>query len=693
MKEETKKVNSKSKRGGWNVCRLITALLMIVFLLFVGVRLVRNLIDLKIDDILGQQKGNEKFKNLEKALGIEPRFTKKWEMFKNSIGLENLNICVGGVDPDTLSIKEYVKAFAEGPCAPTILVPALNGSWLHILIDCEILRRTDPDIFKTCGWNTCKKHWPIINWFWRSPKKEYRIWAPHPFEPFSILPAYKNTKKCFIGLFKPNFKISKDKAEYYEKPGVKILPIGATPETRSRKVSECGSKGIDNGFPFPAKPRGTPMEYLTQQVRAYEFLGFRSGLSFQPYPHDFRLSFSEGNITTRLISIVKQLNSLYGKKVAIFGHSLGNNMVVSSLSDMPQSLKDKAVARYIALGPPLLGVLHVIYGVVCFDHSFAGRVAGFDVGFTNDIKTEMLVNFGSYHRVAMQKTYQLHADKPYIKAILERTKSEESGKPMPKGTIMDIFPPPNATCVPFNKRRRTEKCHIGIPNDSTIARIEGKTFNPSQIEDMLKSYAYREDAVLIYKYYEPENDKFGEFKNPGVQTTVVYSSEISSKYSFTLYNNPKPASKRKEYYPPDEYKSVSGDGLVTTKSSLTPFIKWADEFRNGLEHSRPVKFVEACSLYNRGETIFDSVDQNGRKRVDKNSYIGAKCSCEGSEGNVSDGNCFKHEKMMHDPDLFAFILKTSIDGQKGEVGEEYRDQPESFFRDLYDNCNILNNGF
>ena len=65
------------------------------------------------------------------------------------------NYCVGRKDPTEMTDKEYLKAFAKGPCSPTILLPGLIASKLIITIDCKVLKATNPAIFTECGWEAC----------------------------------------------------------------------------------------------------------------------------------------------------------------------------------------------------------------------------------------------------------------------------------------------------------------------------------------------------------------------------------------------------------------------------------------------------------------------------------------------------------------------------------------------------------
>ena len=114
--------------------------------------------------------------------------------------------------------------------------------------------------------------------------------------------------------------------------------------------------------------------------------------------------------------------------------------------------------------------------------------------------------------------------------------------------------------------------------------------------------------------------------------------------------------------------------------------------QNGKKDSHPVNFVELCSIYNRRDSIFGPKGNEGEaeKEVKRNSYFGLKCSCEGSAEKPTNGICVLHDRMMHDADLNAFLVTSSIDGQKGRIGEKYRDEPEAFFSDFYNECKLLN---
>jgi hypothetical protein len=69
------------------------------------------------------------------------------------------NFCLEGKDINTLSDKEYLKAFAKGPCSPTLVLPGLLSTKLSVKIDCLELKSQNPRVFKQCGWNACTKHY------------------------------------------------------------------------------------------------------------------------------------------------------------------------------------------------------------------------------------------------------------------------------------------------------------------------------------------------------------------------------------------------------------------------------------------------------------------------------------------------------------------------------------------------------
>lgn len=72
------------------------------------------------------------------------------------IGLGN-HACLDGLDQDHIPLKEYLSIFASGQCSPILLVPGIAGSKLVVRIDCPVLKRENPEVFKSCGFTACQE--------------------------------------------------------------------------------------------------------------------------------------------------------------------------------------------------------------------------------------------------------------------------------------------------------------------------------------------------------------------------------------------------------------------------------------------------------------------------------------------------------------------------------------------------------
>lgn len=137
---------------------------------------------------------------------------------------------------------QYLKAFAEGPCAPAVILPGITGTSLRAIIDCETLQAANHELFKTCGWDSCKN-----GIFHHRPDKEYRAFIPGLISPLSLV-GNDQQKLCFVGIFTLRYRIENGEYLPQEQPGVKIRPVGETPETVSN--SDCGFGGITNLIPL-----------------------------------------------------------------------------------------------------------------------------------------------------------------------------------------------------------------------------------------------------------------------------------------------------------------------------------------------------------------------------------------------------------------------------------------------------------
>lgn len=96
--------------------------------------------------------------------------------------------CTDGVDPSTMTVKQYIKVFRKGPCSPAMVMAGIAATKLIISIDCKKLRNNHPDYFEICGWSTCSES--ILG---DSPRSEYQIWIPEIISPFSLVNPFKSS--------------------------------------------------------------------------------------------------------------------------------------------------------------------------------------------------------------------------------------------------------------------------------------------------------------------------------------------------------------------------------------------------------------------------------------------------------------------------------------------------------------------
>lgn len=100
--------------------------------------------------------GNGSQKKTESPLDIEKlKFEYKNHCLKNKEGKFDK-------EPSDMTKSEKLEAFIKGPCSPAVIVPGILGTALKVEIDCETLQKEEPEIFSTCGWNSCSFSIPFF---------------------------------------------------------------------------------------------------------------------------------------------------------------------------------------------------------------------------------------------------------------------------------------------------------------------------------------------------------------------------------------------------------------------------------------------------------------------------------------------------------------------------------------------------
>lgn len=190
--------------------------------------------------------------------------------------------CLGGYDPSSLPIKDTLGRFAQGPCAPVILIPGITGTRLVVNIDCETLLKTNKKLFNTCGWKSCGSK----EFF--KPEKQYKLWLPRLTSPLAFYDSQTYKKECWAGIMAVDYSATSTSLTIKSIPGVKVFSMGLSPSGRPSKVSQCGAKAIEYLVPDIPNPQGA--QYFSSIISTLTHMGYVPGLTLHTAAYDFRLN-------------------------------------------------------------------------------------------------------------------------------------------------------------------------------------------------------------------------------------------------------------------------------------------------------------------------------------------------------------------------------------------------------------------
>jgi hypothetical protein len=131
---------------------------------------------------------------------------------------------------------------------------------------------------------------------------------------------------------------------------------------------------------------------------ALSMAGYRKGLTYQSMPYDFRLSYRVNNINRIFKKNLKRLNSLTGKKIVIFSHSLGGVNTQYQLSKLSQEEKDKYISFWVAQAPPFLGAIKVTRIILSGLKEFFFRLFGFHYKASTKVTSSLPVFYELLYR-------------------------------------------------------------------------------------------------------------------------------------------------------------------------------------------------------------------------------------------------------------------------------------------------------
>jgi hypothetical protein len=248
--------------------------------------------------------------------------------------------------------------FIAGECLPVIYLPGLYAIKLQFLItNCTELKQNHPLLSSSCNYDTnCKDGFEKLFWLTENFEKE-------------------DNTTCLAQIIKLNYTYDEEKKTFIEqKPkGFKLTFYGNTPKTKDK--NECGfgasSFLLDKMFYFGnVSPRGL---YDCQEF--FLKMGYQTGLNLFSVPFDWRIH-SNDEYNLKMIKDTIDLSYEINKKPAIIiGHSLGSLNGLSFLYNMDDNFKEQKVARFIAVGPPFMGVAKSIKGKVLGMEEFNIKVS------------------------------------------------------------------------------------------------------------------------------------------------------------------------------------------------------------------------------------------------------------------------------------------------------------------------------
>lgn len=162
--------------------------------------------------------------------------------------------------------------------------------------------------------------------------------------------------------------------------------------------------------------------------------------------------------------------------------------------------------------------------------------------------------------------------------------------------------------------------------------------------------------------------KIENLTNPGVEVVLVYANHIDTGGKFFFNKSPKADVLAGKGYIPDRTENFPGDGTVPSVSVILPGVKWADDFNNKREGSKPVTLVEVCSKYKRRSGLFDGLS---KKTLEKNAYFGVDCGCKPSLINGSKGTGCDHSNIPGDSGILKFLENTIIYAGSGKTNGRF----------------------
>lgn len=584
-------------------------------------------------------------------------------------------VCSGRKDPEKMSKKEYLKAFGDGPCSPIILLPGTGGSNLNVIIDCPVLRTSDPELFSNCGWNACDGDEDLLtNPENKSvPQKEYLAWVPHIVSPLTIFTPTEKQKKCFAGLLTLAYDITSTTTKVKPIPGIDVRIVGATQETRSKKSWDCGMDGVQ--LIIKDIPEVPELGYYLHTHRKLLYLGYISGLTAQALPYDWRMDNISDEVSRKYLPLIKEMYAMINKKIVLLSHSMGSFRTYALLNQMTQDDKDKYISQYIAAAPVLVGAPQVNKYFFCGSEEYH-----FPLNLGIDFPTfkATLGNFTSMYQLLPNDYKLLNKGTDWMNKVEARIAYEKGDSEDP---VFDWMPKRDQVC--YSKYPDRKYCISGLQRPDNYGQLLGQDMTDANIKDLIIKNTF---AGLKGDGYKTIDDNFRYLPNINVPTTIFYSTRVPAEGGHNYKVDPTNFTKNNKFCPKESFDILweFGDGTVPQHASTTPWIKWAYEFDQKKPLAKPVKFVEVCSDINQRMTPYDTKNEKGEWIMTKNEYQGVKCNCK--QGVVKDCD---HIGIIILAEFNEYLGTALQVNEKAAVSQKAQAMTEQQLQDYVNMCNML----
>ena len=482
-------------------------------------------------------------------------------------------------------------------------------------MDLDKAKKTYPDYVKACGYE------------FSGGKRSIQIWPPTNVAWIASFTG-KNPyvlKACIEKLLTPQMEMVDGEAIYYKNDGLKARPQyeGAKSIfTGNIKGQQCGWKAANNIVSGPGNVNG--IQYLVHWEGDLEHLGYRTNLSMQVMPYDWRLDPKYIVKTFKFKAAIEHLFALTGKKIMVATHSYGINTGYEGMLQFNAQERQKYFSGFVSIGGPWLGAGDPL--------SYLAGMSVAEFGIFGKLKLDgAFGNLPVLYTLTPKDTYERFAKEDWVKKTLQL---EEYYKHKSDTKPFDFMPERKELCTvdEFNKAQSrsdfTSQCTTDIVDYQILAKVGDKTWKISEAQEFLKKYGTGDRAEEYYKAFNTHEES--AFENINIPAYIFISNFLSTPY-YNEYEEPKKEGDRLPQ--PKKKIPMAGDGTVPLISQLGPGFKWATEFEAKKPNTKPVKIIHYCnSLHKRSLKKYSELysDEDWVKELDsetKNSYLDLDCTC------------------------------------------------------------------